>query len=112
MKKTILSLAFALLAIGSAIAAPKFKGINNKHGKTTVKIEFPSSEFSQTTVIKDWKLHNNGKEYAVKKVDVKGKNGEIFVLEFAKLTKFSDCTLSFSVNGEPISIDIQSQMKR
>ncbi len=106
MKKIILSLVFALLAIGSAIAAPQFRSIDNENGKTTVKIEFQSSEFSQTTIIKDWKLYNNGKVYAVKKVDVKGKNGEIFVLEFAKLTKFSDCVLYFTVNGEPASVDI------
>ncbi len=112
MKKTILSLAFALLVTGSAIAAPQFKGLDNNHGKTTVKIEFPSSEFSQTTVIKGWKLYNNGKVYDVKKVDVKGNKGEIFVLEFKKFTEFSDCILSFTVNGEPVSIDIQSLMNR
>ncbi|MCM1505357.1 MAG: hypothetical protein NC127_09195 [Muribaculum sp.] len=109
MKKLILTLTIALLAFGSALATPQFKGLSNRHGKTTVKIEFSSSDLSRTTVISDWKLHNNGKEYAVKKVDVKGKNGEIFVLEFAKLTKFSDCTLSFSVNGEPVSIDILTE---
>lgn len=106
MKKAILSLAFAFLAIGSALAAPQFKGLNNKHGKTTVEIKFPSSEFSQTTVIKDWKLYNNGKVYDVKKIDVKDNDGKIFVLEFKKLTKFSDCIISFSVNGEPVSINI------
>ena len=39
MKKIILSCAAALLAIGSAHATPKFLSLNNKHGKTTIKIE-------------------------------------------------------------------------
>lgn len=112
MKKLILSLTVALLSFGSALATPQFKGLSNRHGKTTVKIEFQSSDLSQTTVIKDWKLCNNGKVYDVKKVDVRGRNGNTFILEFKKLTEFSDCSLSFTVNGEPVSIDIQSKMNR
>lgn len=107
MKKTILSLAFVILSIGIAIAAPRFKSLNNNNRKTTVKIEFPFSELSQTTVIRDWKLYNNGKVYTVWNVNVeRGNDGEIFVIEFPKQTKFSDCTLSFTVNGEAVSVDI------
>lgn len=110
MKKILLLLTLVLLSFGSAVASPKFKGLNNNNGKTTVKIEFPVSDFSQVTEIKDWQLHNNGKVYDVKKVDIKGRDGNTFVLEFKKLTEFTDCTLSFTVNGEPVSIDIQSLM--
>lgn len=31
-------------------------------------------------------------------------------MEFKKLTTFEDCTLSFTVNGEPVSMDLQSIM--
>lgn len=108
MKKIIIALTFALLSLGSAMASPQFKGLSNRHGKTTIKIEFTSSDFSQVTVIKDWVLHNDGKEYNVKKVNVKGSKGYTFVLEFQKLTEFSNCSLSYTVNGEPANIDIQS----
>ena len=48
MKKIILSCAAALLAIGSAHATPKFLSLNNKHGKTTIKIEIPASDRDET----------------------------------------------------------------
>ena len=35
-------------------------------------------------------------------------NSHPFILQFEKLTAFEDCTLSFSLNGEPVSLDIQS----
>lgn len=112
MKKLMLLLAVAVVAVGSALGSPRFKELNNRHGKTTVKVEFPVSDLSQVTVIKDWKLHNGGKVYDVKRVDVKGREGNTFVLEFKKLTEFSDCSLSFTVNGEPVSMDLQSMMNR
>ena len=112
MKKLIFLLTVALFSFGSALASPKFKGLSNNHGKTTVKIEFPISDFSNTTIIKDWKLYNDGKVYDVKNIEVKGSKVYTFVLEFKKLTKFSDCSLSFTVNGETVSIDIQSLMDR
>lgn len=44
MNRIFLSLALGLLAIGSAFATPQFRGLNNKHGKTTIKIEIPASD--------------------------------------------------------------------
>ena len=98
MKKIILSCAAALLAIGSAHATPKFLSLNNKHGKTTIKIEIPASDRDETNglSIEDVVLYNSGKTFQAKSV------------EFEKLTAFEDCTLSFSLNGEPVSLDIQS----
>ena len=110
MKKTFISLAFALLSFGAAFASPQFKELNNKNGKTTIKIEFPESDLSQFTVIKDWRFHNGGKAYDVKKVDVKGDDGSTFVLEFKRFTEFSDCSLSFTINGKPVSINIQEKL--
>lgn len=107
MKKTFIALVFALLSFGGALASPQFKELNNKNGKTTIKIEIPDSDLSQFTVIKDWRLHNGGKAYDVKKVDVEGNDGNTFVLEFKRFTEFSDCSLSFTINGKPVSIDIQ-----
>ena len=95
MKKTFISLAFALLSFGAAFASPQFKELNNKNGKTTIKIEIPESDLSQFTVIKDWRFHNGGKAYDVKKVDVKGDDGS---------------TLSFTINGKPVSINIQEKL--
>lgn len=112
MKKALLSLAIGLLAVGSSFAAPQFKGINNKHGKTTIKIEIPASDrdaFNGLSV-DNVKLYNNGEMLTAKKVDaIWGENSTI-ILEFKKLTTFADCTLSFTVNGEPVSMDLQSIM--
>ncbi len=112
MKKLLLAFIFVIISFCYAFASPHFKELNNHNGKTTVKIEFPSSDLTQTTVIRDWKLHNKGKVYDVKKVDVQGQKDLVFILEFKKLTKFSECSLSFTVNGKPMTIDLQSLMNR
>ena len=112
MNKKLLSLAIGLITFGSAFSAPQFKGLNNKHGKTTIKIEIPATDRDITDglSIDDVKLYNNGEMLTAKKVDaIWGKNSTI-ILEFKKLTTFEDCTLSFTVNGEPVSMDIQSIM--
>lgn len=112
MKKLILPLAIGLLAFGSAFATPQFKGINNKHGKTTIKIEIPASDRDATNglSVDNVKLYNNGEMLTAKKVDaIWGENSTI-ILEFKKLTTFEDCTLSFTINGEPVSMDLQSIM--
>ena len=110
MKKIILSCAAALLAIGSACATPKFLSLNNKHGKTTIKIEIPASDRDETNglSIEDVVLYNDGKTFQAKKVDAIWGDNSIVILQFEKLTAFEDCTLSFSVNGKPVSLDIQS----
>lgn len=112
MKKLFLLLAAALLAAGSAFAAPQFKGINNMHGKTTIKIEIPASDRDETRglSIDNIKLYNNGEMLATKKVDAIWGDNSIIIMEFKKLTTFEDCTLSFTVNGEPVSMDLQSIM--
>ena len=110
MKKIILSCAAALLAIGSAHATPKFLSLNNKHGKTTIKIEIPASDRDETTglSIEDVVLYNSGKTFQAKSVDAIWGDNSTVILQFEKLTAFEDCTLSFSLNGEPVSLDIQS----
>ena len=110
MKKIILSCAAALLATGSACATPKFLSLNNKHGKTTIKIEIPASDRDETNglSIEDVVLYNDGKTFQAKKVDAIWGDNSIVILQFEKLTAFEDCTLSFSVNGKPVSLDIQS----
>lgn len=112
MKKALLSLAVGLLAVGSSFAAPQFKGLNNKHGKTTIQIEIPASDrdASNGLSVDNVKLYNNGETLNAKKVNaIWGENSTI-ILEFKKLTTFKDCTLSFTVNGEPVSMDLQSIM--
>lgn len=106
MKKIILSCAAALLAIGSACATPKFLSLNNKHGKTTIKIEIPASDRDETNglSIEDVVLYNDGKTFQAKKVDAIWGDNSIVILQFEKLTAFEDCTLSFSVNGKPVWI--------
>ena len=107
MKKIILSCAAALLAIGSAHATPKFLSLNNKHGKTTIKIEIPASDRDETNglSIEDVVLYNSGKTFQAKSVDAIWGDNSTVILQFEKLTAF---TLSFSLNGEPVSLDIQS----
>ena len=102
MKKIILSCAAALLAIGSAHATPKFLSLNNKHGKTTIKDE------TNGLSIEDVVLYNSGKTFQAKSVDAIWGDNSTVILQFEKLTAFEDCTLSFSLNGEPVSLDIQS----
>ena len=103
MKKIILSCAAALLAIGSAHATPKFLSLNNKHGKTTIKIEIPASDRDETNglSIEDVVLYNSGKTFQAKSVDAIWGDNSTVILQFEKLTAFEDCTLSFSLNGEP-----------
>lgn len=109
-EKIILSYAAVLLAAGSACAAPEFLSLNNKHGKTTIKIEIPASDRDETNglSIEDVVLYNDGKTFQAKKVDAIWGDNSIVILQFEKLTAFEDCTLSFSVNGKPVSLDIQS----
>lgn len=97
MKKIILSCAAALLAIGSACATPKFLSLNNKHGKTTIKIEIPASDRDETNglSIEDVVLYNDGKTFQAKKVDAIWGDNSIVILQFEKLTAFEDCTLFF-----------------
>lgn len=112
MKKALLSLAIVLLAIGSSFAAPKFKGLNNNHGKTTIKIEIPASDRDATNglSVDNVKLYNNGEMLAAKKVNAMLGENSIIIMEFKKLTTFEDCILSFTLNGEPVSMDLQSIM--
>lgn len=130
MKKVLFSLALMLLAVGSAFGAPRFKELNNFHGKTTIKIEIPASDRDADggLSIDNVKLHNNGETLAAKKVDAKWgekqgenrcekigeKSGEntTVILEFKKLTLFAGCTLSFTMNGTPVTIDLQRHMSR
>lgn len=73
MKKVLFSLALMLLAVGSAFGAPRFKELNNFHGKTTIKIEIPASDRDADGGLSlgDVKLHNNGEMLAAKKVNAK-----------------------------------------
>ena len=114
MKKIVLSLFVALLSFGSALAAPQFKGLSNKHGKTTIKVEIPASDYDATNglSVDNIKLYNNGEMLSAKKVEaILGENSMI-IMEFKKLKKFENCTLSFTVNGKTVSIDIQRVINR
>ena len=129
MKKVLFSLALTLLAAGSVIGAPRFKELNNFHGKTTIKVEIPAYDRDADggLSIDNVKLHNNGETLAAKKVNAKWgekqgekqgenrcekigeKSGEntTVILEFKKLTLFAGCTLSFTMNGTPVTINLQ-----
>lgn len=112
MKNVILPFAILLVAAGSAFATPIFKGMNNKHGKTTIKIEIPASDRDATNglSIDNIELYNDGETLTAKKVDAKWGENSTIIMEFKKLTDFKDCTLSFTVNGEPVSMDLQELM--
>lgn len=82
--------------------------------KTTIKIEIPACDRdSQNGLsIDNVKLYNNGKMLSAKKVRaIWGENSTI-ILEFKKLTKFEDCTLSFTLNGEAVSMNLQTNQIR
>lgn len=114
MKKLILSLTIAMLSFGSALASPQFKGLSNKHGKTTIKVEIPAADCdaSNGLSVDNIKLYNKGEMLPAKNVEVIRGETSIIIMEFKKLTEFEDCMLSFTVNGKPVSIDIQSLMNR
>lgn len=114
MRKIIIPLTVTLLSYGSAFAVPQFKGLDNKHGKTTIRVEIPVSESdaSNGLSVDNIKLYNDGEILTAKKVDAIWGENSIIILEFKKLKKFEDCTLFFTVNGEQVSIDIQSFMNR
>ena len=114
MKKTVLSLFVALLSFGSAFAAPQFKGLSNKHGKTTIRVEIPASDRDATNglSVDNIKLYNRGEILSAKKAYAIWGDNSMIIMEFKKLKKFENCTLSFTVNGDPVSIDIQSIMNR
>ncbi len=46
----------------------------------------------------------------IKKVDAIWGDNSIIVMEFKKLTTFKDGLLGFSINGKPVSMDLQSIM--
>ncbi len=114
MKTLFISLSLALLSFGSALASPQFKELNNKNGKTTIKVEIPTSDrdASDGLTIDNVKLYNNGQMLKAKKVDASWGENSTIILEFKKLKKFDDCTLSFTLNGNPVSIDIQTYLSR
>lgn len=114
MNRLFLSLALLLLSFGSVAAAPRFKELNNKHGKTTIIIEIPASDRDETNglSVDNVKLYNNGETLTAKKVDAMLGQNSTVILEFKKLKTFADCTLNFTINGKPVSIDIQSQLER
>lgn len=114
MKKVLLSLAIVLLAAGSAFAVPRFMGIDNKNGKTTIKIEIPACDRDAQNglSIDNVKLYNNGKMLAAKKVHALWGENSTIILEFKKLTYFKDCTLSFTLNGEAISMNLRGEVLR
>ena len=108
------SCAIVLLAAGNAVAGPLFMGIDNKNGKTTIKSECPACDRdSQNGLsIDNVKLYNNGKMLSAKKVRAIWVENSTIILEFKKLTKFEDCTLSFTLNGEAVSMNLQTNQIR
>ena len=113
MNKILLTIAIVLLAICTAVAAPRFESLDNHHGKTTIKIEIPASDRSATNglSIDNIRLYNNGEILDAKKVDaIWGENSTI-ILEFKKLTTFKNCILTFTINGHPVTMDIQSHLR-
>ncbi len=114
MNKILFTLGLGLLSLGSVFAAPQFKGLNNKHGKTTIKIEIPVSDRDDSNglSIDNVRLYNNGKILKATKVNAIWGDNSIIILDFKRLTTFEDCILSFTINGKPVSMDIQSQLER
>ena len=112
MKKFILSMTFAFFTCGYSFAIPIFKGLNNYNGKTTIKIEIPASDrdASNGLSIDNVRLYNNGEMLQAKKVDALWGENATIILEFKKLKTFEDCTLSFTINGEAVCMDIQNSL--
>lgn len=115
MIRLSLVLASMFFLVCNTFATPLFKGLNNKHGKTSITIEIPSSDrdASNGISIDNIKLYNNGEILNAKKVKEINKKKDVqndnltMILEFRKLTTFADCKLSFTLNDEPVMMNIQ-----
>lgn len=114
MKKIILSLAIALFSFGASMAAPKFRSLDNRNGKTTIVIEIPALDRDDNDglSVDDVKLHNNGKIFNADKVDAEWGHNSMIIAEFKKLKTFKNCTLTFTLNGKPVTMNIQNELIR
>lgn len=110
MKKILLTFAIVLLFVGNALAKPRLKEINNKYGKTIIKVEVPASDRDSVggLSIDNVRLYNNGEMIKAKKVDAIWDETSTIIIEFKKMKKFEGCILTFTLNGEPVSIDLRT----
>jgi hypothetical protein len=111
MKKVLL-LAIAILSTGCAFATPQFKRLTNKHGKTTIVLEIPAEDKSANNSIRidNILLYNCGERLTAKKVSAVWDETSTIVLQFKKQAYFDGCELSFTLNGDPITINVQDAL--
>lgn len=104
----------ALTGSISAFATPKVLHLNNKDGKTTVIFEIPAEDAGESgsVTIDNVALSNNGETIAAKQVFATTSENTIVTAHFKKLTVFDNCTLTFNLNGEKVSLNVQDYMEQ
>lgn len=116
MKKFFCLLAGAmLLSAGSAWAAPKLVSIKARGGKAVVKVEIPASDRDETNglSVKEVVLHNQGKTFKPWRVESNYWGEETTVtMKFRGLPALTDSSLSMSINGETVSLELPETKKR
>lgn len=116
MKKFVFLLVGAmLLSVGSAWAAPKLVSIKARKGKAVVKIEIPASDRDENNglSVKEVLLHNQGETFKPWRVESNYWGEETTVtMKFRGLPALTDSSLSMSINGQPVSMELPNTKKR
>ena len=101
MKKLIM-LSLLVMSTLAASAEIKFQGIDN-NGATNVMLT--------DTDAPDDVLYCNGKEYRAKNIRCNVVAGvAVYRLQFKRLTVFSGCKVTVTVNGKKTTVDIQKHL--
>lgn len=107
--KTLLLLAAIAVSALSASAKVEFKSLNNYGNNTTIVFTISEDERDSANglSVDNIVFECDGKIYTAKNVNADFGATTTVTAKFKKLKKFSNCRLTFTVNGEDRSIDIQ-----
>ena len=88
---------------------PKIKSAFFKKDNLIFRIYIPVCyrDENHRIVLDNAILHNEGRLFkSINIYAVKGQHEDTAILEFRDITTFEDCSLSFTINGEPVSITV------
>ncbi len=107
MKKVILIAACSLTAFWAS-AEIKFRSLDNISGTNVILVD---ENPPKSVEITDAVLFNNGSKYTAKQIRCDVVNGQAtYRLKFKRLTRFNNCKVLLTVNGENLSIDLQKNL--
>lgn len=107
MKKLIM-LSLLVMSTLAASAEIKFQSIDNKGATNVVLTDTDAPDDAKIT---DAVLYCNGKEYRAKNIRCNVVAGvAVYRLQFKRLTVFSGCKVTVTVNGKKTTVDIQKHL--